>query len=461
MKKIILIAFAAAISLNAMAEGYQVNTLSAKQLGMGHTGVSQKLNSESTWFNPAATAYQEQKFTVAGGVTGIMPVVTFKGTTSGETTVSDNDMSTPIYLNLNYKINDDLAVGFNFNTPYGSSVNMGDSWEGAHAIQNIKLQSFSAQPTISYKLFDDKLSIGAGFMIGWGSFELSKSALPVGDAGADVMYAIAYQTALAAGADATTAAATADGAKSVASLAGDEPMASVALEGDANVTFGVNVGVLYDINDKWSVGASYRSKMMMDVEEGSTSVSLIDNATIVGSGLLSSVAAMDGATFSASLPMPAVFTAGVTYYPTEDWTISADFQLTQWSTYETLCFDFTSDLISDQVAAKNYDNAFAIRLGAQYDVCENFTVRIGTYYDGSPVKDEYLSPETPSVSKIAGTCGLSYRLFDTLSVDLAYAYLGSAGGVRENCSCTTDYGLIAGDYKATANIFSVGLSWGF
>lgn len=35
------------------AEGYQVNTLSARQMGMGHTGTGMKLGAESQFFNPA------------------------------------------------------------------------------------------------------------------------------------------------------------------------------------------------------------------------------------------------------------------------------------------------------------------------------------------------------------------------------------------------------------------------
>lgn len=58
MKRIFLLTLSVAFAANASAEGYQVNTLSAKQLGMAHTGVSQKLNSESVWFNPAAASHQ-------------------------------------------------------------------------------------------------------------------------------------------------------------------------------------------------------------------------------------------------------------------------------------------------------------------------------------------------------------------------------------------------------------------
>ena len=53
MKKITLIFAACIISLSAMAEGYQVNSLSAKQNAMGHVGTAMKIGAESmeqtTW----------------------------------------------------------------------------------------------------------------------------------------------------------------------------------------------------------------------------------------------------------------------------------------------------------------------------------------------------------------------------------------------------------------------------
>ena len=39
------------------AEGYQINSLSARQIGMGHTGIAQKLGAESMFFNPAGMAF--------------------------------------------------------------------------------------------------------------------------------------------------------------------------------------------------------------------------------------------------------------------------------------------------------------------------------------------------------------------------------------------------------------------
>ena len=72
MKKILTIALAALATLSASAEGYQVNTLSARQVAMGHTGVAQKLGAESMYFNPAALSFSNKTLDLSAGVTGII-----------------------------------------------------------------------------------------------------------------------------------------------------------------------------------------------------------------------------------------------------------------------------------------------------------------------------------------------------------------------------------------------------
>ena len=60
----------------AWAEGYQVNTLSAKQGGMGHTGVAQKLESESMFFNPAGMAFMDKTMSFSASINGLSPKAT-------------------------------------------------------------------------------------------------------------------------------------------------------------------------------------------------------------------------------------------------------------------------------------------------------------------------------------------------------------------------------------------------
>ena len=105
MKKLFLVLAAAAIASGAYAEGYQVNNMSAKQTGMGHVGTAMKLNSESIFFNPAATAFQTSKFDISAGMTGILSNVSYRslptlenGYQSGAAEKSDNKLSTPIHV---------------------------------------------------------------------------------------------------------------------------------------------------------------------------------------------------------------------------------------------------------------------------------------------------------------------------------------------------------------------------
>lgn len=61
------------IATSAWSEGYQVNTLSTKQMGMGHTGVALKLGSESMLFNPAGMAFSDHTLELSASVSGVAP----------------------------------------------------------------------------------------------------------------------------------------------------------------------------------------------------------------------------------------------------------------------------------------------------------------------------------------------------------------------------------------------------
>ena len=264
MKKLFLVLAAAAIASGAYAEGYQVNNLSSKQNGMGHVGTAMKLNSESIWFNPAAASFQSTQFDFSVGVTGIDSKATYTtlpdytGKTQSRHFTSDNKIATPLYAYFNYKATKNLAVGLGFYTPYGSSMNWGDNWVGAHLIQSIDLQAYTLQPTISYK-FWDKLSVGVGMTITWGTFDLSRSMFPVGEATNNTIAGLL----------------TAAGQGQYAELftqAGDRSLVSARIKGDAKTAIGVNVGILWDITPEWTLGFSYRSKVKMKVASGTANL---------------------------------------------------------------------------------------------------------------------------------------------------------------------------------------------
>ena len=48
---------------------------------------------------------------------------------------------------------------------------------------------------------------------------------------------------------------------------GNTSPASVGLKGTSQMAFGANIGVMYDINDGWTLGASFRTRMTMTVKK--------------------------------------------------------------------------------------------------------------------------------------------------------------------------------------------------
>ena len=89
---------AACAAFGAMAEGYQVNSLSARQNGMGHTGTALHLGSESMIFNPAGLGFLDKAIDFQGSVTGIFAHATAK--VKGTDWKTSNPASTPMAFNL-------------------------------------------------------------------------------------------------------------------------------------------------------------------------------------------------------------------------------------------------------------------------------------------------------------------------------------------------------------------------
>lgn len=504
MKKLFLLLAATAIAATASAEGYQVNNMSARQTAMGHVGTAMKLNSESIFFNPAAASFQKSQFDISVGFTGILSNVHYQSLpdktndyVAGPVEKSHNKMSTPLHLYFNYKPIDRLSIGVGFFTPNGSSINWGDDWSGAHLVQQINLAAYTVQPTVSFKICD-RLSIGAGLMITWGDFDLSRSMLPTATgnltaAGGLQLAAGKLQTNIAqlqqlpqtpetaaqiAALQGYAAQAEA-GAAYFASHFANQSIVSAKLEGSAKVAVGVNAGFLWDITDEWSVGMTWRSRMNMKVGKGHASLNyaspeaqsylaLLNQLSIMSEGT-EVIPGLDRGTFHTQLPLPTVVTWGVSFRPTPKWEVGLDLQWSGWSAYKSLNVEFNETELGIQpiLSVKNYSNTLAIRFGGQYKATEWLTARMGMYVDESPVDSNYLNPETPSMTKAAYTVGLGFRPWKFMTVDLAYCFVSSADPERTGSYPVYEYGtsqlseVFSGNYKLHANVFSIGVGFSF
>lgn len=413
------IAAAAALLLSAapsFAEGYQINTLSARQNGMGHTGTSLKLGAESQIFNPAAMAYMENNIDFSGSVSCLFSHA--DADVAGKEYQTDNNPATPMSFSLGMKVYKNFAAGVTFYTPYGSGINWGENWPGSMLNQKVKLRMYTVQPTLSWRILPN-LSVGAGAMVTWGTVDLNKGLIP------------------------------AESINGVLQLM-DNPYrftdtpASVKLNGKAATTVGIHVGAMWDVTKRLTLGVDFRSKMTLKVKKGDASVSYANE--IAKQLLEERLNMLNQANFTASMPAAATLTFGASYRPTDRLLLAAEAQWTGWSAYKTLEIDFLSEALSayNQHLEKNYRNSWTFHLGGQYSLTERLDLRLGMMIDTTPVNIDYYNPETPGMTKIEPSCGFSFRPVKNFSIDASLLYVAGLG--RDNTRCPyTD--LLSGQTK--------------
>lgn len=403
------------------AEGYQINTLSARQNGMGHTGTALKLGAESMIFNPAGLGFLDKTLEFQGSVTGIFAHASAE--VGDKTYKTANDPSTPMAFNLGMSVYDNFKAGVSFYTPYGSGINWGDNWPGAVLNQRVALKAFTIQPTLAWRIIPS-LSVGAGAMITFGNVDLDKGLVSessmntmLGMLGSDYRFS-------------------------------DTP-ASINLKGKAAVIVGVNVGAMWDINEKWTVGASFRSKMNLKVKCGDASVRFGNE--MARQILESQLGILDKANFTAAMPAAAILNLGVSYRPIEKLILAFDAQWTGWSAYKSLDIEFLSETLApyNQYIEKNYSNSWTFHLGAQYDLTNRFQLRAGMMIDTTPVSKTHYNPETPGMTKIEPSVGFSFSPIRNFSIDASLLYV--AGLEVDNASCTYKDLLLNKEATFTAN----------
>ena len=459
MRKLVIVAIACILGIPVFAEGYQVNVLSAKQTGMGHVGTAMKLGAESMHFNPAGLVWLDNHMDISIGISAVSSQAKYSH--EGYSAKTDNPLSTPLYAYVGYKIYDNFAAGISLTTPYGNSLKWTKNWAGVNVIQDIKLRSYILQPTLSYKI-TDKLSVGVGLMLAIGNVNLSRALMSTADF--QMIGTIIEGLPLPE-----------EQKKYFVETIRDNkfPPASATLNGHAKVRAGFNIGILYDVSDKVSIGLSYRSKIKMRVKEGDATLDYANRNIEDLMGTLGKLAPAfavpkyDQGSFRAELPLPSNTTLGVSYRPTDRWEMSLDLQYVGWNAYDSLNVYFNEEElgINPIKANKDYKNTIIARIGAQYKATDRLDVRAGLYFDQSPIRKNNYNPETPGMNKIGMSAGLSFEPYQNLQFDFAFLYIQGIGRdgsyTYNNIVIPTQIDTFSGHYKSNAFTASLGISYKF
>jgi len=408
-KSSLLTASALAVSTLASAGSFQLNLQGMRQTAMGGSGVAWPWDASTIFFNPGGLSRLEG-IQAYGNLFMVSPHVRYVSSPTGDYEANTkNHTSTPFaaYVGGPLKKGSKWGLGVGIYTPFGSSANWGNDWSGRYITESIELSSVFIQPTVSYRICD-AVSIGAGFVYGFGSVDITK-AIPL---------------TMADGSD-----------------------AQAKLKGNANGV-GYNVGVQIKATKNLQFGVSYRSNVDMKVDNGKATFNVP----------MAAASGFPNTHFSSTLPLPSILTIGAGYRVCKDLTVQADVVFAGWSRYESLSFDFkdNTSTLTDTHDPRNYKNTVAVRLGGHYQICDQWAVMAGGAYDPTPTRSNLLSPDAVDADRISLSAGLTYQPISRLTIMGTVYYTTTF-----RRTVTYDPDNFAGDYQIKSVVPGLAVSYTF
>jgi len=379
---------------DASAGAFQLNERSTKALGTSLAG-STSAASDITFmsFNPAVLGTIDH--IEAGGAAAIVSVDNearvADGPAAGITDEPGGTRALPAFA-TGMRLTPELAVGFSTYSPFGLVTTYERGFPGGGDGLTSELLTISFSPAVAYEPIEG-LTFGAAFNVLYVDARLTNSAIN--------------------------------------------------LDGD-DVAYGFTLGALWEATPSTQIGVSYHHDYK-DIDIGISH----ENA------LLGGLTARGEATAS----LPGSVNVGITQGITDDFRVMGEFRWINWSVFDEIQVrtpDFAFAPPLDNFAEEqNYEDAFFIAAGAEYDITRDMTLRGGIAWDETPTTDAFRTVRVPDSNRLWLSGGVSYAPLDFLTLDFSYSYLHPL----EDPTVTIRTGPVAGstiEYEGGAHIVSLG-----
>ena len=421
-----LLTFAPAVS----GQGFSVFEQGTCVMARGGATVAETCGDGSAiFFNPAGLA-GSTGLMISGGGTLVMAQGSFTADRNEEETELENDPIPVPHVYASYGVSDNLAAGLGMYVPYGLGTTWPKDFEGAFLGYDNSLQAIYVQPTLAYQV-GERLSFGAGLTAVFGSVTITQlvdlSAQEVPGPGVPEgtrfgQLGIPFHTAFA----------------------------DARMQG-SGTGIGGNFGVQFEATDWLRLGARFMTDVPIEYE-GEATFEQVETGVILPpenplgfpagtpldtvlarSGIFQPDSALSEQSLRTEFTMPAQFVIGTSINASEALTLFFDYQWTNWSVLDTISLAFEHQ-DEPQVRYENFDDTHGFRLGAEYDVSRDLSLRAGFITHTAAAPEETVTPLLPEAHRNQITLGLGWQPLEVLGVDVAYQYINQndrRGRVRE------------------------------
>ncbi len=452
-KAISLVALGAASS-SAFAAGFQVSEQSAASLGRALAGDGAFGDSAAVLANnPAAMSLLKGR-NATFHVSYVDPTIEITGTSTGSILtdqptafVQDSATSGAVVPSMfaTFEYNDKITLGIGAYSDFGFATEYDDNFVALELADLSDIVSININPSMSYQV-NDQLSLGLGVSLVYMHAEISSTRY---SGAASEMIAL----------NPATGQPVIDPSTGMPMMVPSPipPGANIQqLEGD-DVTWGWNVGALYQFNDSARIGVSYKSEVDSKLDGDVTSD--INKGQAPGIPNWNQPGSVE-------ITLPSILEVAAYLDVTENLALSASYYNIGWSSFDEIAPEL-EDGGYFPATPEHWNDSDRFSVGATYSA-DKWTFRAGVMFDESPVDDEHRTLRIPDADRTWYTLGASYEVCGNCTVDFGYAYItGDKATIEEESPLNGQTGGLIGvgtvnaTLDATGNVFSAGVNFKF
>lgn len=168
--------------------------------------------------------------------------------------------------------------------------------------------------------------------------------------------------------------------------------------------YGIKIGTIYSINERWNVGLKYTVEDQLDYEGG----------YIIGG---------DEGAAKTSFSWPEELALGISYKLTEKLLLAADIKFINWSNaMESM--DIKLENAKDQSILLDWKDQIVYAIGLEYSATEKIKLRAGYNYGTTPISSATVMPLLSLITEHHITAGIGYEYSENLTINgsLEYAF---------------------------------------
>lgn len=439
MRRSILVLLSLLPATPALAAGFGLREQSTEAMGTAYAGAT-ATDSDAGFlaYNPAAAAIASGG-DFAFSAISIMPgssanyttALTAAGTPAGGNATPKDFVRNAIVpdMAVRQRLNDRWSVGLSVSVPWGLATKYPAGWAGRYYGLNTKFLTVNVTPVVAYDVAPG-FTVAGGIQAQYAKGTLS-NAVDIGT--------IAY----------------------LQSLTGAVPGAQ---DGSASVSahdwgYGFVLGARAELDDGWTLGISYRSAVHHTLK-GLLKFTM--DSVGFGAAIQSATTLLTDTTAKAKITTPAELGMGMRKKLTDDWTLLAEADWTDWASFKNLTVVAANPVQPNDVTMANWKSSWLTSVGAEYAASDDITLRMGTGIDQTPVPSSTLNARIPDANRTWIAGGVTWHAAPEMDLKFSYAHLFNNTRTINQTSAMTGNalrGTLIGTTKSSVDVVGLSLDY--